>query len=267
MPDPSDRRKLIDPLMILAREAGAAIMEIYASDFSVYTKDDASPVTAADRKGEAMILAGLAKLAPGIPVVAEESASAGHIPDIHRGCFWLVDPLDGTREFIRKGTDFTVNIALVDRREPVLGIVFAPALGKMYAGSRAGGAFLETAEGRRVLRVADIAGGRLRIVASKSHRNPATDAYLARYPGADLVSIGSSLKFCLVAEAAADLYPRLGPTMEWDTAAGHAVLAAAGGEVFDAAGQPFRYQKTDFRNGFFVARGGKGVPVCPISEN
>ena len=256
---------LIEALIKLSREAGAAIMDIFATDFSVYTKDDTSPVTEADEKGEKIILAGLAKLAPGIPVVAEECASAGNIPEIHDGRFWLVDPLDGTKEFIRKGTDFTVNIALIERNEPVLGVVFAPALDKVYAGSREGGAFLEEKGERRTLQVKNPGEGTLRIVASKSHRNAETDAYLAHYPGADLVSVGSSLKFCLVAEGAADLYPRLGPTMEWDTAAGHAVLGAAGGDVFDTSLDPFRYQKADFRNGFFIARGGPDVPLYPVT--
>jgi 3'(2'), 5'-bisphosphate nucleotidase len=253
---------MLQSLIYTAQRAGGAIMAVYATGFAVRDKEDASPVTAADEAAEKIILADLAEIAPEIPVVAEESVSAGKVPEV-AGKFFLVDPLDGTREFISRRDEFTVNIALIENGEPVLGVVLAPARRELFwgdvAAGRAGHMDAEP-DGTMPLmgtplraRAAPADG--LVAVASRSHRSPETDAFLANYPVKEFRSIGSSLKFCLVAAGQADLYPRLGTTMEWDTAAGHAVLTAAGGSVTTLDGGPFRYGKPGFRNGNFLARG------------
>ena len=253
---------LLQSLIYTAQRAGAAIMTVYGTDFAVHDKPDASPVTAADEAAEKIILAELDRLAPEIAVVAEEAVSAGRVPVI-ADRFFLVDPLDGTREFVARRDEFTVNIALVERGLPVLGVVFAPARHELYWGdvraAKAGhiggdpdGTMPST--GTPINARLAPAGG-LVAVASRSHRTPETDAFLANYPVAEFRSIGSSLKFCLVASGEADVYPRVGTTMEWDTAAGHAVLAAAGGRVTGLGGEPFTYGKPGFRNGNFVAWG------------
>jgi 3'(2'), 5'-bisphosphate nucleotidase len=259
---------LLQSLIYTAQRAGGAIMALYgtgyATDLSVRTKADASPVTAADEAAEKIILADLAAIAPDVPVVAEESVAAGHVPII-AGHFFLVDPLDGTKEFVSHRDEFTVNVALIEDGEPVLGVVYAPARRELFWGDvRAGKAGHIDADpdgtmpsmGNAITARSPPAQG-LTAVASRSHRTPETDAFLANYPVAEFRSIGSSLKFCLVAMGEADIYPRLGTTMEWDTAAGHAVLVAAGGYVTGLEGEPFRYAKPGFRNGNFVARGRK----------
>jgi 3'(2'), 5'-bisphosphate nucleotidase len=255
---PGDREALLEGMVAASLEAGEAIWRIFQEGFEVFEKSDQSPVTAADHAAEAIILKALARLAPGVPVVAEEEAAAGRIPAVD-GAFFLVDPLDGTKEFIRRGTDFTVNIALVERHAPTLGVVYAPARSRLFAGDTAvRTAWTAEAEPgrpggeRRPLSVRPL-GERLVAVASKSHDTPATEAYLKACGVAERVSIGSSLKFCLVAAGEADLYPRPAPTSEWDTAAGHAVLAAAGGRVFGPDGGPLRYGKPRFFNPGFVA--------------
>lgn len=252
--------RLLESIAELAREAGAVILQVYATDFNVRGKDDASPVTEADERAEAVILAGLARLSPHIPVVAEEAVAAGKVPDIGAagaGSFWLVDPLDGTKEFISRNGEFTVNIALIEAGEPVLGVVFAPALGRLFAGSRGAGAYIEDAAGRRPMACRRVPTAGLTVVASRSHGDAAAlDAFLAGRTVAALTNAGSSLKLCLIAAAEADLYPRLGRTMEWDIAAGHAVLAAAGGSVRRVDnGAPLRYGKPIFENPHFVAAG------------
>jgi 3'(2'), 5'-bisphosphate nucleotidase len=253
---PQDLSPLLVPLEDLARRAGAAIMTVYESDFAVRAKGDASPVTAADEKAEAIILPGLAKLTPGFPVVAEESVAAGRIPDIGDGPFWLVDPLDGTKEFIKRNGEFTVNIGLISDGVPVLGVVFAPARGEMWSGT-GHSAFKEDARGRRAIACRPLPAEGAVAMTSRSHRNPeALEQWLKAYPGATLDFAGSSLKFCLVAEGAADLYPRFGPTCEWDVAAASAVLLAAGGSVMTFDGNPLAYGKTPkFLNPDFIARG------------
>jgi len=253
---------LLQPLIYTAQSAGGAIMAVYATDFAVLDKPDASPVTAADEAAEKIILAELARLAPEIPVVAEEAVSSGHVP-IVTDRFFLVDPLDGTREFVSRRDEFTVNIALIEGGQPVLGVVFAPARHELYWGDvhagRAGhvgsdpdGTMPSTGT---VISARRRPADGLVAVASRSHRTPETDAFLANYPVKEFRSIGSSLKFCIVASGEADVYPRAGTTMEWDTAAGHAVLAAAGGRVTTLEGGPFIYGKPGFRNGHFVAWG------------
>jgi len=253
---------LIQSLIYTAQRAGGAIMAVYATDFSVQAKADASPVTVADEAAEKIILADLAAIAPGVPVVAEEAVAAGKVPVV-ADRFFLVDPLDGTKEFISRRDEFTVNVALIENGEPVLGVVFAPARHELFWGdARAGKAGRIDADpdgtmpslGNAISARPPPARG-LTAVASRSHRTPETDAFLANYPITEFRSIGSSLKFCLVAAGEADIYPRLGTTMEWDTAAGHAVLTAAGGRVTGLEGEPFRYGKPGFRNGNFVAMG------------
>jgi 3'(2'),5'-bisphosphate nucleotidase len=219
-------------------------------------------VTAADQAAEAIILAHLASAAPGVPVVAEEQAAAGGAPVV-AGRFFLVDPLDGTKEFVAGRDEFTVNIALVEHGVPVLGVVGAPALGRLFAGDvarrvafelRAAAASLEPL--RLPLKVRATPPGGPVAVASRSHGSDATEAWLAAAGVAGRVSIGSSLKFCLLAAGEADVYPRFGPTMEWDTAAGHAVVLAAGGVVREPDGRPLRYGKPGFRNPSFIASAG-----------
>lgn len=253
-----DYKKLADVLKKTAFEAGQKIMEIYASDFDVEYKEDSSPVTEADQAAEAIILRDLKKLTPHIPIVAEESASAGDIPDVE-DCFWLVDPLDGTKEFVKKSGEFTVNIALIENRRPTFGIVYAPVLDKFYMAADPDTAYIYKvgADGNfgtpQPLQVRDVPADGITAVASKSHRDDETNAFLERHGITKVDSIGSSLKFCLLAEARADIYPRFGPTMEWDTAAGHAVLSAAGGHISHPDGTDYLYAKPDFRNGPFIA--------------
>ena len=247
-----------------AAEAGEAILELVRRGFDVEHKDDLSPVTEADRAAELIILAALAKAAPNVPVIAEEEVAAGRIPAFD-DCYFLVDPLDGTKEFIRGGDDYTVNIGLISGSGPVLGAVFAPARGQLHAGIVGEGAWLQNSDGRRAIRARE-RGDSLTAVASKSHFNQPTADYLAEAVGeCDYVGIGSSLKFCIVAEGEADIYPRLSPTSEWDTAAGHAVLLAAGGQVDGPDGQPLRYGKRAFINRGFVATAGwKAPPIGPF---
>ena len=251
--------ELLESITNIARRAGEVILRVYATDFAVRGKDDASPVTQADEQAEASILEALAILAPDIPVVAEESVAAGRVPELASlaGRFWLVDPLDGTKEFISRNGEFTVNIALIERGEPLLGVVLAPALGRLFGGCRGSGAFVEDAAGRRTIACRAVREAGLTVVASRSHGDAAVlDAFLAGRKVASLANAGSSLKLCLVAAGEADLYPRLGRTMEWDIAAGHAVLAAAGGSVRRIdTGEPLRYGKAGFDNPHFVASG------------
>ncbi len=259
---------LLRALEDIALEAGALALKIYAEEITVEQKADASPVTEADRLGEEIILNRLTALAPDTPVLAEEAASEGRIPELgHR--FFLVDPLDGTKEFINKTGEFTVNIALIEDGAPVLGVVYAPALGKLYAGARSQGARLSTIDEAgdvtsvTSIKVRPAPQQGLTAVASRSHRSPETDAFLKTLNIADFAAAGSSLKFCLIAEGAADVYPRLGRTMEWDTGAGQAVLEAAGGRVFifdekrPTDQTPLQYQKADrgYDNPYFIAWG------------
>ncbi|WP_155889428.1 3'(2'),5'-bisphosphate nucleotidase CysQ [Cucumibacter marinus] len=244
----------LDIMIEAALEAGRDILSVYATDFDATLKGDNSPVTIADERAEAIILRHLA--VTGLPVLAEESAAAGHIPELGDRYF-IVDPLDGTKEFIKKNGEFTVNIALVENGKPVAGVVSAPALGKLYAGSPDGAfkaAITETGLGSREP-IAVRKDAPLNVVASRSHGHAALGFICDELKVAGDVSVGSSLKFCLVAEGAARLYPRLTPTCEWDTAAGQAVLEAAGGTVVTKTGEPLTYGKSenDFLNPFFIA--------------
>jgi 3'(2'), 5'-bisphosphate nucleotidase len=266
--DPHLDAHLLAEVERIARAAGALILEVYRSDFAVDHKDDRSPVTLADRRAEDLIAPALQALLPGVPVVAEEAMSDGHRPDVSGGRFWLVDPLDGTREFVRRNGEFTVNIALVHSNQPVLGVVWAPALGRLFSGvaGPGGGAWGEDAgpASRRVLRAralppegAVLAGSRAQGVGGSELRR-----WLGAVPVVQTRAVGSSLKFGLLAAGEADLYPRPGRTMEWDTAAGQVVLEAAGGRVLTADdGSPLRYGKPGFENPGFVAVGLPGVPA------
>jgi 3'(2'), 5'-bisphosphate nucleotidase len=255
----ADYTRLLDELAVAAREAGAAILDVVRRGFDVEKKQDASPVTEADRAAELVILAALARSAPGVPVIAEEEVAAGRIP-AHDDTYFLVDPLDGTKEFIRGGDDYTVNIGLIERGKPRLGVVFAPATGRLHGGCVGEGAWLD--EGQGLVPIATRRRGELTTaVASKSHLNQATIDYLEAAVGnCGYISIGSSLKFCIVAEGKADIYPRAAPTSEWDTAAGHAVLLAAGGLVDGPEGTPLDYGKRAFLNRAFVATSGWKPP-------
>ncbi|MFY9327648.1 MAG: 3'(2'),5'-bisphosphate nucleotidase CysQ [Georgfuchsia sp.] len=247
--------QLLDQIIAIARAAGSVIMDIYATDFAVRGKSDASPVTEADEKAEAVILAALAKIAPDIPVISEEAAASGRIPKVAER-FWLVDPLDGTKEFISRNGEFTVNIALIEKGQPALGVVLAPALNRLFAGVAGEGAFVEDTGIRRAIRCRTAPAEGLTVVSSRSHGDAAAlDAFLAGRKVAASVNAGSSLKLCLVAAGEADLYPRLGRTMEWDIAAGHAVLRAAGGHVKTLQGDELRYGKDGLDNPHFVASG------------
>lgn len=254
----------------LALAAGRAIMEVYArADLGARAKADASPVTEADLAADRLIGKGLAAAFPEIPAVTEEQAASHR--ETGRRRFFLVDPLDGTKEFIRRRGDFTVNIALIEDGTPTMGVVYAPAKGRLFLTVAAGGAVQEQIDAgghpvpgsRQPARVSTPDNAALVVVASKSHRDLATDDYIARYRVADFRAAGSSLKFCLLACGEADFYPRLGNTMEWDTAAGHAVLRAAGGEVLRFDNQsPLLYGKPGYANPFFLARV-PGVVLCP----
>lgn len=254
-----DHKQLLEDIALAAREAGVAILEIVRRGFDVEHKDDLSPVTEADRAAELIILAALAKAAPAVPVIAEEEVAAGRIPDFD-DIYFLVDPLDGTKEFIRGGDDYTVNIGLIANGSPLLGAVFAPARGSTYAGLVGDGAWIEDSGGRRPIRTRE-RGQAITAVASKSHFNQPTADYLEQAVGeCDYLGIGSSLKLCIVAEGKADIYPRLAPTSEWDTAAAHAVLLAAGGRVDGPDGKPLAYGKQAFINRGFVATAGWKAP-------
>lgn len=239
----------------LARQAGGEILAVYEKSFniSVEFKVDASPLTAADLAAHHCIAQGLAALTPDIPVVSEESAGS-LIYRLPTGRFWLVDPLDGTKEFLARSDQFTVNIALVEDGRVTWGVVYAPLLNELYWGGRFFGAFKEERGSTRELRVAGpvAEGGSYRVVASKSHLNSETEAFIMQLGLVELVQAGSSLKLCLVAEGAADVYPRLAPTCEWDTAAAQAIVEGAGGFVVDTAGEVLLYGKPDVLNPSFV---------------
>ncbi len=253
--DTLDLPALLAALRPVAAEAAAATLQYYGKA-TASVKDDGSPVTAADEAAEAVILAALDRLTPDIPVVSEEAAAKGLTPEVAGTRFWLVDPLDGTKEFLSGNGEFTVNIALIESGVPVLGIVVAPALGETYEAAGSGTATLTDSAGTRPIRVRDVPPEGLTVVGSRSHGDAtAMDGFLAGRRVAAFRAAGSSLKLCLIARGEADLYPRLGTTMEWDIAAGQAVLAAAGGRVETLDGAPFRYGKPAYRNPHFVAYG------------
>ncbi len=249
-----------DRLRPVAQQAGRSTLEVRARGFVVTAKQDHSPVTEADQIAESIIVAELERLRPSFPIVAEERVAAERPPEFEGDDFWLVDALDGTKEFVKGGDDYTVNVALIWGGVPVLGIVHAPARGETYVGVTDPGGTARRAELWRNGRPEKICvrqrSARVVIAGSKSHEVPELmDPFLAQYDVERKIAIGSSLKFCLVAAGVADLYPRFGPTSEWDIGAGHAVVRAAGGRVHTFDGAEVRYKKPNFRNGRFLAEG------------
>jgi 3'(2'), 5'-bisphosphate nucleotidase len=248
--------KLLDRIRAIAEAAGDCIMEVYDGDFDVELKDDSSPLTQADRAAHELIVERLGALPNALPVLSEESSGAEISDRLSWGRYWLVDPLDGTKEFIKRNGEFTVNIALVDDHRAVLGVVVAPAKNLVYTGLLGHGAFSIVDGAERPIRVTRPPADPLRVVGSRSHASPALAAYLDALGEHVLKPMGSSLKICLVAEGSADVYPRLGPTSEWDTAAAQAILESAGGSMMDTVGQPLRYNSKEFLlNPHFLAFG------------
>ena len=248
---------LVEAVIGIAAAAGDRIMEVYETDFAVQRKDDKSPLTEADLAAHDTIIAGLERLEPRLPVISEESA---HTPYSERSCwgeYWLVDPLDGTREFVKRNGEFTVNIALISEQRPVLGVIFVPVTGVCYsAGKGLGARKREPGKASRRIHVRGLPTGRITVAGSRSHSNAQSEAFIRNLGDIDLISIGSSLKSCLIAEGAADIYPRFGPTSEWDTAAAQCIVEEAGGHLTDASLQPLRYNaKASLTNPPFLVFG------------
>lgn len=253
-------RKLAEQISVIARHAGHEIMAVYQQDFSVFEKEDSSPLTQADLAAHYCIVRMLTELDSTIPILSEESASIEWPVRKSWSRYWLVDPLDGTREFVKKNGEFTVNIALIENGEPVLGVVFAPVLDWLLVGGRGIGTTWEQGQDLGGAKVVS-ASTPLKVAASRSHRDEKTQAYLDKIGAVDTVGLGSSLKFCKIASGEIDLYPRFGPTSEWDTAAAQAVLEAAGGGVFTLDGQALRYNhKESLLNPHFIAVGDLTIP-------
>lgn len=243
-----------DALIKIAHDAGVKIMEIYAQDdFGLETKNDQSPVTLADLAANAVIEEELAKLAPETPLISEENVSQRDNISADEA-YWLIDPLDGTKEFIKRNGDFTVNIALIEKGKPIFGVVYAPARALTYWGGLNIGAWMNDGDKTIDIKVADM-GEKARIVASASHLNEETQNFIDQYPGAELVQAGSSIKICMIADGRADLYPRLAPTSEWDTGAADAILRGAGGKLLQTNGEPLLYGKEDILNPHFIGCG------------
>jgi 3'(2'), 5'-bisphosphate nucleotidase len=253
----TDPCSYLDAVGAIARDAGRRILEIYEGDFAVSHKGDGSPVTAADQAAQEVIVAALARLTPEVPILSEESAQAAHAERAQWRRFWLVDPLDGTKEFVSRNGEFTVNIALIERDTPILGVVHVPVTDITYAACRGDRAYKRSGAARAVpIAARSYDGSRApRVVASRSHAKRPDVEFLARLGAHELVSMGSSLKFCLVAEGAADVYPRLGTTMEWDTAAAQCIVEAAGGKVVGPDAEPLRYNKPSLQNPWLLASG------------
>jgi len=251
-----------EDVIALAHDAASAILGIYDSEFAVQHKDDDSPLTAADLAAHRCIVDGLARITPEIPVLSEESAH--EVPTATRRQWqrlWLVDPLDGTREFVKRNGEFTVNIALIVDGVAVWGVVQAPVTGELWHGGADIGAFRRLGSDETAIRVRAPATAPLRVAASRSHRDSRTQAFIDRMGETEPVGLGSSLKFCKLAEGTLDVYPRFGPTSEWDTAAGQCVLEGAGGAVLDPQGRPFRYnQRERILNGDFIGLGDVALP-------
>ena len=258
--------RLLEPLLDLADRAAAEILAVYGTEFAVAHKDDDSPLTEADARAHRVLVEGLAALTPDIPVLSEESAAIPWAERQRWERWWLVDPLDGTKEFVKRNGEFTVNMALIERGRPIVGVVQVPVTGIAYCATEGVGAFKRARGGRpERITVRTPAAEPPRVVASRSHRGEALDAWLAALGPHAIVAVGSSLKFCVVAEGGADLYPRLGPTMEWDTAAGQCVAECAGARVLDAQGDALRYGSEQLLNPHFIVIGGRGQrhPALP----
>lgn len=254
----NDSEDLLDTVAAIATTAGHSILEVYQTEFAVDAKADESPITEADRRAHEVIQAGLAALPADRPILSEEARALPWEVRRHWQEYWLVDPLDGTKEFVQRNGQFTVNIALVRNNRPVLGVVHVPVSGMTYGGIVGRHAWRRARDGEKdpISVRALPADGPVRVVGSRSHRGPDMDGYLERLGAHEMVPMGSSLKFCVVAEGQADVYPRLGPTSEWDTAAAEAVLLAAGGQVLTSSGQQMVYNKgPDLLNPWFIASG------------
>ncbi|HSO42320.1 MAG TPA: 3'(2'),5'-bisphosphate nucleotidase CysQ [Rhodospirillales bacterium] len=252
---------LVDQVRDIAERAGVEILKIYNSDFAIQHKNDASPVTEADHRAEELIISAIRnEITDALPFVAEETAAAGDIPEVGDRPFWLIDPLDGTKQFVKRQGEFTVNIALIAGGRPQLGAVHAPAINASYWASEHGAFAASDGGPAHPIACRPMPEKGLIAVASRSHRTPETDAFLARYDVAEVTSSGSSIKFCLIAEGRADLYPRTGRTMEWDTAADHAIVHFAGGSVTDMEGRELLYGKPGFENPHFVVKGAVRKP-------
>lgn len=249
---------LLPEIVTIAEEAGRLLMEYYGGQLAVEKKADASPVTDADVAANTLIVEALQKLTPEIPVIAEENAENAMVENRESAAFWLVDPLDGTKSFIRRTGQFTVNIGLIEAQRPVMGVIYIPVAGMMYYGHVGEGAWRRK-DGQEAEPIrARLPRGDVRdVVVSHSHLTPETKAFLEDITVGEQVAAASSLKFCTIAEGNADIYPRFGQTMEWDTAAGHAIVVAAGGSVEMPWGAPLLYAKHDYRNGYFIAYGQK----------
>ena len=246
---------LLPEVIKIADEASAEVLRIYRSDFEVSYKEDQSPITAADTASHNIIVKGLGSLTPDIPILSEEGAQAPWEDRKQWRRFWLIDPIDGTKEFTRRTGEFTVNIALIENGEPVMGVVTAPALNEAFWGIKGEGASKRDSTGHiRTIQVAEPHTSK-RVVASKSHLTDDTRAFIETLGAHQTVQVGSSLKFCRIAEGQADIYPRMGPTSEWDTGAAHAVLLGAGGNVYTFKGKPLQYGKEDVLNPYFIATG------------
>ena len=246
-----------EPVVALAAEAGREIMKVYATDFAVQQKDDTSPLTRADLASNKAIIAGLETMSPQLPIISEEIGLPEFAERSGWERYWLIDPLDGTKEFVKRNGEFTVNIALIEQGRAVLGVVHVPTSGVTYIGVDGEGAERRDADGTRTpIRVAGKSATPVRIVGSRSHRSDSVGAYLQRLGETDVVAMGSSLKFCVVAEGRADIYPRFGPTSEWDTAAAQAVVEQAGGRVVQMDGNTLKYnEKEDILNPHFMVIG------------
>jgi 3'(2'), 5'-bisphosphate nucleotidase len=248
--------ELINPIVDLAVDAGKAILEVYATDFDVQVKGDESPLTQADLASHHCIVRGLGVLTPDIPVISEEEGLPSFAERGQWQRYWLIDPLDGTKEFVNRNGEFTVNIALIDSNRPIFGVVHVPVQEKTYIGCEGHGSELREGNSTTSISVAAVSGDPVRIVGSRSHRGSSLDAFLAKVGESDMLPMGSSLKFCVVAEGRADIYPRLGLTSEWDTAAAQAVVEQAGGKVLELDGKPLSYNaKEDILNPWFVVIG------------
>jgi 3'(2'), 5'-bisphosphate nucleotidase len=254
----NQRVALLPEVEILARRAGAAILCLYQSGTPVIVKHDGSPVTAADHASDAILRPGLAALTPNIPVVSEEGVEAGEVPDVSGGSFWLVDPLDGTKEFIGQTGEFTVLIGLILEGQPVMGVMYAPVADELYSAAGHGHAWHETKDGRDTIHVRPLpADGKLTVTSSYRRTNEKLERYLETVRVAERVRRRSAFKFGDVARGAADLYPGFGLSYEWDTAAGHALVNAAGGKVTEVDGSPLRYGKPGFKNPDILVIGGR----------
>ncbi len=250
----------------IARSAGQKVMEIYRDGIiGTFRKGDGSPLTEADLASHRIIVRELEGIEPHWPILSEESAAVSFDERRHWKRYWLVDPLDGTKEFLGKTGEFTINIALIEERFPILGVIYAPAIGKIYYAARGIGAFCEMDGKVERLAVAQRCGAKIRVVASRSHRGEKLDAFLEKIGEFEAVSMGSSLKFCMIAEGSADIYPRLSTTMEWDSAAAQCIVEEAGGQVVDLLGNRLQYNKIDLHNPEFMAYGSE--PVARLVYN